>query len=241
MTSDELFRINMTPRELFEIIEKKTDFTKITEEGINEDSVYSAFAPVLEYFKSIGVHVFLGTGVSKAAFVFADEDFVFKIPFDYEVNEGVELGDYCAIEAEYYHDAEIDGVDAYFAKTYLYDFIRHDGYKVIPVYYQEKATPLEETQSMGEYYAEMDSLSKEKKQELNILLPSFQAETLPVSEQDQLASAGKIVQDQAWAEAQQGVQPSLPVISMLSISLNQVLPLVLTRVLILRRSVRVTN
>lgn len=156
----------MTSRELFEIIEKKTDFTKITEEGINEDSVYSIFAPVLEYFKSIGVHVFLGTGVSKAAFVFADEDFVFKIPFDYEVNEGVELGDYCAIEAEYYHDAEIDGVDAYFAKTYLYDFIRHDGYKVIPVYYQEKATPLEETQSIEEYYAEMDSLSKEKKQEL---------------------------------------------------------------------------
>lgn len=38
---------------------------------------------------------------------------------------------------------------------------------------------------------------KEKKQELNILLPSFQAESLPVSEQDQPASAGKIVQDQA--------------------------------------------
>ena len=37
---------------------------------------------------------------------------------------------------------------------------------------------------------------KEKKQELNILLPSFQAETLPVSEQDQmqLASAGKIAE-----------------------------------------------
>lgn len=152
----------MTSRELFEIIEKKTDFAKIIEEGINEDSVYSAFAPVLEYFKSIGVHVYLGTGISKAALVFTDKDFVFKIPFDYDV-EGNELNDYCAIEAEYYHDAEIDGVDDYFAKTYFYDFIRYNGHKVMPVYYQEKATPLEEIHGMG---AEMDSLSKEKKQEL---------------------------------------------------------------------------
>ena len=38
---------------------------------------------------------------------------------------------------------------------------------------------------------------KEKKQELNMLLPSFQAESLPVSEQDQLETAGKIMEKPA--------------------------------------------
>lgn len=38
---------------------------------------------------------------------------------------------------------------------------------------------------------------REKKQELDLLLPAFQAETVPVSEQDQLASAGKILRKKA--------------------------------------------
>lgn len=134
----------ITPQELFDIIKNHIDDTIFDEEALNYESCYKFLKPAIDYLKSININIYFGEGVSKAAMVCKDADFVFKIPFEEEDNKEVELDDLCSLEVYYYEDAIIEGVEDFFAETKFFDYIKCNNGKRVPVYYQKKVEVLED-------------------------------------------------------------------------------------------------
>lgn len=136
-------------QEIEEIIDALShcDFTEVTEYSFREQIIYIFGRQYKKKFS-------YDNGASKGVFIFKDLDFVIKIPFigTIEIDEDEEYDseflqefcgadgkdscwDYCSVEKERYHYAEIEGVEMCLAKTKLLTTIQ--GY---PIYIQEYAT-----------------------------------------------------------------------------------------------------
>lgn len=81
-------------------------------------------------------------GCTKGVLIPLNGDFVFKIPFDFDINTWTNLSlDYCSEEVDHFHEAKNAGLDYVFVKTKFFNELENQFGTKLPIYIQDKVTP----------------------------------------------------------------------------------------------------
>lgn len=101
----------------------------------------------------------INEGCTKGVLIPINGSFVFKIPFDFDVNCWTRLSlDYCDKEVDHYHQAKDAGLEFVFVKTVFFDELENKFGGKLPVYIQDKVHPFTDKCSTDEpTYRELSS------------------------------------------------------------------------------------